>query len=84
MSPVQTFDLAALLEAFADIEHGVVTAVHCGQGCALITPDDGTPGVVADFNELAWAGPRVLHRGDRVSYRIGGTPRQAMSVHVIV
>ena len=85
MASKTTLELTTLLEAMATVERGVVTAVHPGQGGALITPDDGSCRLPADFIELAWGGPRVLHTGDRVTYRVADTPhaRRAVSIHVV-
>ena len=85
MAAKTTFELATLLAAMATIESGVVTAVHPAQGGALITPDDGSPCVPADFTDIAWGSPRVLHAGDRVTYRLVDAPhlRRAVSIHVV-
>jgi cold shock protein len=79
------FDIEAMLESMGAIEYGVVQWFNSEQGFGFIASDDGGPDIFVHHSEVVGNGSRVLEEGQRVSYRVGGTPERpvAETVHAL-
>jgi len=82
MTITKHFDIASMLENMNAIDYGVVQRFNNEAGFGLITPDEGGPDLFVHVSEVV--GDR-LEVGQRVSYRVGGSPQgpHAQSVHVL-
>jgi cold shock protein len=76
------FDIESILQSMNAIDYGVVQRFNSEAGFGLITPDDGGPDLFVHVTEVV--GDK-LEAGQRVSYRVGGSPLgpRAESVHVL-
>lgn len=73
------------LASMATTDYGVVAWFNREFGFGFITPDEDGPDVFVHLSEIPDGGSRVPTVGQRVSYRLGGTPRrpEARTVQVL-
>ncbi|HUO40162.1 MAG TPA: cold shock domain-containing protein [Mycobacterium sp.] len=77
--------VAHALTSMATMDYGVVGWFNREFGFGFITPDEDGPDVFVHVSAIPDVGSRVPTVGQRVSYRVGGTPRrpEARTVYLL-
>lgn len=85
MSVHSSFDIDAILDAMGGIEFGVIEWFDAEQGIGSVAQDDGGPAIIILASEIVGVPVRAPKAGQRVSYRVGGTPDRphAEAVHLL-
>lgn len=85
MSVHKDVDIDAMLESMGAIEFGVVEWFNAEQGVGSVRQDDGATGIAIHASEIVGEHAQAPKAGQRVSYRVGGTPDrpQAEAVHLL-